>query len=61
MPSSLDQHSATTTTHKCGGTILYAACGADVFVNARPLPNEIDIGGEAVAVNCLDYRAGPPR
>ena len=27
-------------------------CGAVVTVNARPLPNEIDIGGNAVAVHC---------
>jgi len=29
-------------------------CGAYVGVNAKPQPNEIDIGGEAVAVNCPD-------
>lgn len=33
-----------------------AACGAEVFVNARPLPNEIDISGEAVAVGCPGVR-----
>lgn len=27
-------------------------CGRGVTVNARPMPNEIDIGGEAVALNC---------
>jgi len=27
-------------------------CGMDVDVNIRPLPNEIDIGGRAVALNC---------
>lgn len=27
-------------------------CGMAVFVNSRPLPNEIDISGEAVALNC---------
>ena len=27
-------------------------CGMGVCVNIRPLPNEIDIGGEAVALNC---------
>jgi hypothetical protein len=28
------------------------ACGAEVLVNLKPQPNEIDVGGEAVAVNC---------
>ena len=27
-------------------------CRKGVEVNANPMPNEIDIGGEAVAVNC---------
>ena len=27
-------------------------CGRTVTVNARPMPNEINIGGEAVAINC---------
>jgi hypothetical protein len=27
-------------------------CPADVDVNLHPLPNEIDISGEAVALNC---------
>jgi transcription elongation factor Elf1 len=27
-------------------------CGMDVEVTTKPLPNEIDIGGEAVALNC---------
>jgi len=27
-------------------------CGADVMVNLKPQPNEIDIGGEAVALPC---------
>ena len=27
-------------------------CGAGVSISTRPLPNEIDIGGSAVAVNC---------
>lgn len=27
-------------------------CGMSVFVNSRPMPNEIDIHGEAVALNC---------
>jgi len=29
-------------------------CGRSVSVTLRPLPNEIDIAGEAVAVGCLD-------
>ena len=27
-------------------------CGCDVGVKTNPLPNEIDIGGEAVALDC---------
>ena len=27
-------------------------CGMAVFVNSRPAPNDIDISGEAVALNC---------
>ena len=27
-------------------------CGMEVEVNAKPLPNQIDIGGEAVALTC---------
>jgi len=27
-------------------------CGMRVHLNTRPLPNGIDIGGEAVALNC---------
>ena len=27
-------------------------CGKHVFINANPLPNEIDIYGEAVALGC---------
>jgi len=27
-------------------------CGAQVVVTDRPAPNEIEVGGEAVAVNC---------
>ena len=29
-------------------------CGKGVQVNTNPLPNQIDIGGEAVAVGCID-------
>ena len=29
-------------------------CNMQVAINTRPLPNEIDIGGEAVAVNCCN-------
>jgi hypothetical protein len=28
------------------------ACGKSAVVNTRPMPNDIEIGGEAVAVNC---------
>ena len=41
--------------------IKYSACehcGMEVWVNAKPLPNEIDVGGQAVALNCypdVDY------
>lgn len=33
-----------------------ARCGRSVQVNAKPAPNEIDIGGEAVALNCSTER-----
>ena len=33
-----------------------AACGATVSVSTRPMPNEIDVGGSAVAVNCLEIQ-----
>jgi len=29
-------------------------CGKEVHLNDNPLPNEIDISGEAVALNCGD-------
>ena len=29
-------------------------CGKGVFITTRPLPNEIDFGGEAVALGCED-------
>ncbi len=32
------------------GTCIH--CGKEVQVNCRPQPNEIDIGGEAVALGC---------
>ena len=28
-------------------------CNKQVAVNTNPLPNEINIGGEAVALNCI--------
>ncbi len=31
-------------------------CGAYVFVHERPAPNDIAVGGLAVAVNCRDGR-----
>ena len=27
-------------------------CGMEVWLHERPAPNQIDIGGEAVALNC---------
>lgn len=27
-------------------------CGMEVHLNTRPMPNEIDVMGEAVALNC---------
>jgi hypothetical protein len=27
-------------------------CGMQVVINSRPAPNEIDIGGEAVSLDC---------
>jgi hypothetical protein len=27
-------------------------CGMEVYANTLPMPNEIDISGEAVALNC---------
>ena len=33
-------------------------CGAEVVVEQRPLPNGIQIGGEAVALTCADGMAG---
>jgi hypothetical protein len=29
-------------------------CGMEVHINMNPRPNDIDIGGEAVALNCGD-------
>lgn len=29
-------------------------CGKSVWINIAPLPNQIDICGEAVALNCTD-------
>lgn len=31
-------------------------CGMQVCINTRPMPNEIDIGGELVALNCPQCR-----
>ncbi len=31
-----------------------AVCRREVHINARPYPNEIDIGGRALAINCGD-------
>lgn len=29
-------------------------CGMSVYINATPAPNDINIGGEAVALHCKD-------
>jgi len=29
-----------------------STCEAQVYINTKPAPNEIDIGGSAVAINC---------
>ena len=34
------------------GNSLCRKCGAGVTINTNPMPNQIDIGGRAVAVNC---------
>jgi len=41
--------------HKTGEHTAYAKCercGMEVDINTKPLPNEIDISGEAVALSC---------
>lgn len=41
--------------HDYWPTVRYAHCrncGRQVVVNSRPQPNGIEIGGEAVALNC---------
>lgn len=38
-------------------TLRYAhckVCGLQVVINSRPQPNEIDIGGRALAMGCAD-------
>lgn len=43
--------------HDFYDTISYAhctQCDMQVVVNTRPMPNSIDISGEAVALNCCD-------
>lgn len=44
-----EKHSFVTRTIQFGQCIF---CGMEVSVNTNPASNEIDIGGEAVAVNC---------
>lgn len=34
------------------GNSLCRDCGASVTINTNPMPNQIDIGGSAVAVDC---------
>jgi len=41
--TSLTDHSAIATCFNCG---------MEVYVTAKPRPNEIDVSGEAVALNC---------
>jgi len=41
-------------TDKYGASATCNVCGAEVQVTPRPMPNEIEIGGEAVALNCKD-------
>jgi hypothetical protein len=43
-----DWRPATVATAECA----HPGCKAFVTVNAKPAPNEIDIGGDAVAVHC---------
>lgn len=31
-------------------------CGMTVFINDNPVPNDIEISGEAVALNCGDIK-----
>ena len=38
--------------HRSYQTAECVRCGMDVCVNTRPMPNEIDIGGNAVALDC---------
>ena len=49
--------------HRMGKWVAYSSttygcrcltCEKAVVVNSRPMPNEIDIGGEAVALGCED-------
>lgn len=39
-------------------TATCMSCGAFVVVTARPMPNEIDIGGSAVAISCKEKDHG---
>lgn len=34
------------------GRGICSKCGMDVDLNTNPAPNQIDIGGEALALNC---------
>jgi len=34
------------------------ACGMEVHITDNPAPNEINIGGQAVALNCLNKSGG---
>tara|TARA_R110000824_G_scaffold190187_3_gene371613 strand:+ start:1107 stop:1463 length:357 start_codon:yes stop_codon:yes gene_type:complete len=43
----------TKVTNSHQSTTKCTKCGMDVHCNVLPLPNEIEIGGEAVALNCV--------
>ena len=38
---------------RCEASAHCEECGAYVECKTRPMPNEIEIGGEAVAINCI--------
>lgn len=40
---------------KAVGTIECVFCGMQVVINTHPMPNEVDIGGKAVALHCSGY------
>ncbi len=40
--------------HSSLQTGICRKCGKEVYLNTHPLSNNIDIGGEAVALNCIN-------